>query len=424
MNDSTATEINARYNTSVYNGHLPQVEPEVKAGKAHVETLIALQAFTFASKIIHKNTTRAILLNANISFHEGYLGIEATDLEKSIKLEIPCDTSAAGAAILVPTSRILAILKASKAKKLSHVSFEVISSDTEFTKLKIEAGKNSYELDTMDPDEFPEIGSFNLDIDRLMIPMADFNEAVRRVAFSIAVERGRYALNGMYLEFTGTKLLTCGTDGKRLSMSEIDYECDSEDHLGNLNTIIPPRFLADAKAMFDENQHITYQALNGRIILRGKAKPLSKNDDTVTGVVEISQCLIEGNFPKFKDVIPQNRNTVISINRKDFLEALQDAAMMTSEESQAVKFFINTETNEWILSSRTPGAGKFEGKVDIKIDYVEDTEMSFDPRFIVDYVKQDKDADRIRVEMSGHKSPAMMYGAKGWSYLCSPINLE
>ena len=420
MNDSTATEINSRYNTKVYNGHLP---PVVKEGKAELNTLAALQAFTFAHKNINSKTTRAILLNANISFNEGFIGIEATDLESSIKLELPCDTPKSGAGVLVPTGRILSILKNAKSKKLETVTLEVVAIDEEI-KLKVTAGKNSYTLNTMDPEEFPEISSLDESIDTLQVPMETFNEAARRVIFAVAIERGCYALNGIYLSFKPKKIVTVGTDGKRLSMSEYDYKCDSDYYLKIENVIIPPKFLSDASGMFNHDHDVTLQITEGRIALRGKAHKISKTNENPTGYLELSHCLIEGNFPKFRDVIPKDCDTIIEIDRKKFIEAIKDAATMTSEEHQAVHFNIDTETNEWVLSSGTPEAGKFEGRVDIEVTSAPCTCIAFDPRFLMDYLKKDKDAETIRVEMKGLKTPGMFYGSKGWTYLCSPINLE
>ena len=120
----------------------------------------------------------------------------------------------------------------------------------------------------------------------------------------------------------------------------------------------------------------------------------------IGNIVFISK-LIDGSFPDYKRVIPQNNNNVLKINREILLSAVDRVSTIANEKSPVIKFKLlqnmlnlNTINNESSTASE-----------DLSINYAGDNiEIGFNSKYIMDIVNNLED-EEISINLKDNTSP-------------------
>jgi len=93
---------------------------------------------------------------------------------------------------------------------------------------------------------------------------------------------------------------------------------------------------------------------------------------------------VEGNFPKYEDIIPTDYDKKLTLSTEGALSAVRRASLLTSEESRGIKLSI--EKDKLVFSGRAPETGK--AQVDMPIDYKgEPIEIGFNPQYLIDALR-------------------------------------
>ena len=232
--------------------------------------------------------------------------ISGTDLELRIDREIDYHDEP----MLLPAYRLSAILKAATGD-------EVILKPNG-TSITVKCGAGSWTLPTEDVNEFPTWESHELKaICRL--PADQFCRAAKATIYATDSESSRYALGGVLVEVADGNPTWVATDGRRLAC----VETETDQAVDDSQTILPGRLvaLAASLAVGDGSVQIEADAKEVRFSLDGT---------TITGR------LVEGKFPRWRDVLgePEGEPTVIDV--VELLQSVQSAAIVTSEQSKGI----------------------------------------------------------------------------------------
>jgi len=220
--------------------------------------------------------------------------------------------------------------------------------------------------------------------------------------FSMSHDDTRYVLNGSLFLFKGKKLTIVATDGKRLSLVKKDIEKDGL----NKSIIVPSKTIyelnriledeGDIKIVFSENQ-VKFDLKNITVISR----------------------LIEGDFPNYEQVVPKEPQEKIMIQRSQFLDGIKRAALLTTQDSQSVKFEILK--NKIVVSKSSPNIGEVREEMDTLYKGQEIT-VGFNPNYIMDVLKVIPQ-DEIALEIFGSDKPAVIRIEDWFLYLALPMQL-
>ena len=240
----------------------------------------------------------------NVRLGDGLLS--GTDLELRIDREIDYHDEP----MLLPAYRLSAILKAATGD-------EVILKPNG-TSITVKCGAGSWTLPTEDVAEFPTWESHELKaICRL--PADQFCRAAKATIYATDSESSRYALGGVLVEVADGNPTWIATDGRRLAC----VETETDQAVDDSQTILPGRLvaLAASLAVGDGSVQIEADAKEVRFSLDGT---------TITGR------LVEGKFPRWRDVLgePEGEPTVIDV--AELLQSVQSAAIVTSEQSKGI----------------------------------------------------------------------------------------
>jgi DNA polymerase-3 subunit beta len=138
-----------------------------------------------------------------------------------------------------------------------------------------------------------------------------------------------------------------------------------------------------------------------------------------TGSTTISARLVEGRFPRWRDVFP-DRPEAIRVNALagPLLAAVRQAAIVTSEQSKGVDF--SFEPGQLVLSGRSAESG--ESRIEMPIDHAGPTvKIKMDPRFVADFLRALDGAAPIVIELTDAQSACVCRTEDGYGYVIMPL---
>jgi DNA polymerase-3 subunit beta len=219
------------------------------------------------------------------------------------------------------------------------------------------------------------------------------SQMIERTMYAASADETRYNLNGVFIEHlpdTG-KLRMVATDGHRLAY--VDRELGSPLEGLDSGVIIPRKGLSELKKLVDEEDadeiEIGFEGNNGLVRKQG---------------VTLVMRLIEGEFPNYRQVIPQKTGRHLVLNVDTLSQALRRVALLSSERSRAVKLEMSTGLLK--LSSNNPDLG--EASEEIDVDYTGDEiGIAFNARYLMDCLSA-CDAKEVRLSFQDQLSPAQI----------------
>jgi len=354
------------------------------------------EAFGLVSTITGQRSTNPITQNVLLTADKHGLEIRATDLEQSLKRTLgEVETKKAGKA-LVPASLLAGLLK--------DIRSETVEIKASGSTVEVKAGRDKFELNSADPDEFPKLPEVG-DGASITLKGGDFNLAIKRVGRSIAQEKGRYALNGVLLEPRKSALEFCGTDGRRLGYTKLAAKGSEV----NFQVIVPQKgYGLISKVIGNSEADVKIKLSENRLVA------------TIDGT-EVGTQLVEGQFPDYRSVIPKELDKQFVVSTEDFRLALNKARHLTSVESQAVRLEI--AKGELTLRSKSPASGQAEVKVEIEYDG-EEAVIGFDPQYILQGL-DGFDAGKMTFLFKDKDTGAVMHAGdrERFYYLVMPIDI-
>ena len=325
------------------------------------------QAFQLVSTVAATRDVKPVLQNVKVKTEESggttHLVLMATDGEMGIRrIVTQCDVSKPGAAI-IPAKRVRQILQ--------EVTSENVVMTSNDQMMSLECGSSRFQLATQPVDEFPDVYPFAEAAYHAVAP-GTFRELIKRTVFAIDADSARYALGGVLLEMLEGKIVGVATDGRRLGTQEIRAESVG-DHISDGVAIVPPRALTlIERAMADEPEAIK--------INMGSNRMLACSHDTT-----IFSRLIEGRFPKWRNIIPETTQLVsVPLPVGGFYSAVRQAAIVTSEKQPGVTF----KFSEGKLVLQGQGAEIGESVIEMPIAWQgKECHVKLDPAYLTDFLR-------------------------------------
>jgi DNA polymerase-3 subunit beta len=356
-----------------------------------------LHAFQTAASVAPSRSPKPILQNVKLEATGDGITLLATDLEIGIRVELAGFEVEASGAVVLPIGRFGSILRESTDEKL------LIDSDGSRTRV---SGRSSeFHLPTENPDEFPEIESFHEEKYHKVAARL-FRELVRRTTYATENESSRYALGGVLLEFTPNQIIGVGTDGRRLARQQGPAEAVNG-HESRENTIVPSRAmqLLD-KAIADNEEEIWVSARENNVLVRSLRTTVFTR-------------LVEGRFPKWRDVFPKTEQmAAIELTVGPMHAAVRQAAIVTSENHRGVDFTFG----DGKLSMAAHGAEYGEARVELPITYDgAEIMVTLDPRFVADFLRVLDSERTFTWYVRAGGTPVVTSTDDGYSYAIMPL---
>lgn len=357
-----------------------------------------LAAFSAVAPVAPARSPKPILQNVKLEAADGSATLLATDLEVAIRYQASgIDVQQPGAAVL-PTARFGQILR--------ECADETFAIEADDKNIRIQGERSTFNLSAENPAEFPSVATFD-EAAHYETSARLFKELVRRTIFATDNESSRYALGGVKMEWADGTLTGVGTDGRRLAKMEGALQAVGEPAAFGDATIVPsrPLQLID-RAVADDDAEVQIAVRQNEVLVRSPRAVIYTR-------------LLEGRFPRWRDVFPQRSNSVkIELPVAPFHAAVRQAAIVTSDESRGVDFTFGGGT--LVLSGHAAEVG--ESRIELPIAYDGDEiTITLDPRFVIEFLKVLSGDASFTLDLEDGDSAAVCTTDDGYGYVIMPL---
>ena len=268
------------------------------------------------------------LTNVLLETEGDTLRLSATDLDTTVITILPASVTTSGS-ITLP------------GKKLHEIIRELPEDEVRLSgtgnRITISCGNGSFSLTGNSSEQFPSLPSKS-GVEPASIPVDIFSDAIRKTSYAVARDDYRATLNGALLTINKSGFEMVATDGHRLSCISI----------GSLSSDVDIQALITQKAL----NLFAKLSSEGDVQIRFKGSQISfEFGDTV-----IFSRTIDGEYPPYRKVIPENNNNILKADRNELLSVLRRVKTMSNPSTHQIKFTL--EKNKVIIHAESADAGE------------------------------------------------------------------
>src|ERR1700747_3094729 len=371
--------------------------------KVTVERSELLRSLGHVHRAVERRNTIPILANVLLRAERAALSLKATDLDLEVTDTIAAE-AAPGGSTTVPAHMFYDIVR-----KLPEGAQIVLESSGDRAALAIRAGRSRFTLQTLPESDFPDLAAGDM-THKFGLKAADLKRLIDKTQFAISTEETRYYLNGIYLHAAGSNkaqtLRAVATDGHRLAQMELDLPKGAA---GMPGVIVPRKTVGEVQRLIEDNEaEVAIELSSGKIRF------------TIGNVVLTSK-LIDGTFPDYGRVIPQNNDKELVVDKQDFAAAVDRVSTISSERGRAVKLALSA--GKLVLSVTNPDSGS--ATEELEVEYASDPlDIGFKLAFLFDIAAQIEGEVAV-LKLADPGSPTLVQDkdSKGALYVLMPMRV-
>lgn len=312
--------------------------------------------------VVEKRATLPILANLLVETQSDGIRLGASDLEVTIRGKAKATVVKSGS-VTLPAAKLHEI---ARSLPDAEVQFKLL----ERHQVAIECERTRYRIAGQPRDDFPKFPEIDLS-KGLKLPGETLRQMIERVAFAITTEDPRYSLNGALLLLEPGRITLVATDGHRLAFTsrEVSLEVPGE----KLSVIVPRKALGEVAKLADDlgpEDEVVFGKAGNHVFF-------------VVGPHVLTSTILEGNFPRYENVMPGSSATDLVIPTADLSDAVRRVSLLAGDRyGRAVRLALTAGRLE--LSSETEMG---EAHETLGVDY-EGTEMviGFNARYLLDFL--------------------------------------
>lgn len=349
--------------------------------------------------VVERRQTLPILANVLLNAQSNKLSITATDLEVELKTTAvaQCDEELD---FTLPARKLIDICKA--LPESAEITIQI-----EDEKAVIRSGRSRFTLSLLPAQDYPIIEPSATN-ETITVKQSSFKRLLEKTQFAMAQQDVRYYLNGMLLEIKDGTLRTVATDGHRLAMSELKDAADPDLDL-DLQVIIPRKAVIELIRLLDASDSEI------RIDLSSNHVRFHMGETLFTSK------LIDGRFPDYQRVMPENANKRMLANKELLKRSLQRASILSNEKYRGIRF----KLNNGLLQLQAHNPEQEEAEEEIEVDFNEgEITIGFNVGYVLD-VLSSLSGDEVEMMLQDSNNSVMVseQGSTCEQYVIMPMRL-
>ncbi|MBM7606733.1 DNA polymerase-3 subunit beta [Metabacillus crassostreae] len=347
-----------------------------------------VQSVQDVMKAVSSRTTIPILTGIKIVAHSEGVTLTGSDSDISIESFIPAEEDDKENVEVIQAGSVVLQAKffSEIVKKLPKDIVEIEVGNHHSTTIR--SGKAEFSLNGLDAEEYPHLPQIEEE-NIFKIPTDLLKAMVRQTVFAVSTSETRPILTGVNWKLENGELICIATDSHRLALRKAMI--DSE-NLETYNVVIPGKSLSElSKILDDTNELIEIVITENQVLFKAK------------NLLFFSR-LLDGNYPDTSRLIPADSKTNLTLNSKDFLQAIDRASLLAKEaRNNVVK--LSTFTDGLIeISSNSPEIGKVSEEIQAEEVQGEELKISFSAKYVMDALKA-LEGTEINVNFTGAMRP-------------------
>lgn len=350
-----------------------------------------------AARAVSSRSSLPILGHLLIRTQEGKIRLAATDLEIGVECSTPANVEEEGS-LTAPARVFTEILS-------TLPDGDVVLSVDEGNRVTIKCGTSDYQILGLPPEEFPMLPEVKDEVSFKIDPGA-LKSAIQKTIFAVSQDESRASLTGVLLMIEEESVRLVSTDTHRLCMAD----CPITEVKGEASAIIPGRALGELQRVVEHTEEpVTVNVSPSQILFH--------IDDTV-----LITRLIEGQFPNFQKVIPQEHTKNLIVPTEQLQQAARRAAIVARDDSNRI--VIRTADSKLTVTAESSTVGRAYEEVDV-VREGEDVEMAFSSKYLLDFLGV-IETEAIEMLLSGNLSPALLkpQDNESYHYVLMPMQIR
>ena len=354
-----------------------------------------LNALTIVSKGTSSRSTLPVLSGVYIKADADGLTMQATDLERSIRYDVRALVEEPGETV-VPEKLLLDIVK-----NLPDAAVELKSQDDS---VLVSCDASTFILKSLNPEDFPEFPQVDID-NHITIPFSEFCSMVKRVAKVASRDQSRAVLTGVLISTTDSGIRMVATDSYRLAITE----AQTPDTKEGFEVLVAGTFLQEVASLPLLEENIEIGLSDNQVVFRYQNMVLINRR-------------IEGNFPNYKQLIPNTYATKTCFVTDELITAIRRVGLVGNS-SLPIKFDINTDTHDTSISSTTQDIGSATETLSCEVSG-ENAVIAFNHQYLLDGLTS-VSTSRVFLETQSSLKPGIFRSDEdeNFLYLIMPVRI-
>jgi DNA polymerase-3 subunit beta len=268
---------------------------------------------------------------------------------------------------------------------------------------RISAGRSQFAVRLLPADDFPRLPEASAD--EVTLDAAALAEALRQVVRAASHDDARPILTGVLMAAEGDGLRLVATDSYRLAVRDLPGASVLREGQA---VLVPSKALGELGRVLSGADTVTLR--------------LAERDASfVVGDARLTTRLIEGEFPNYRQLIPNTQPNRLTVGREPLLDALRRVKLL-AREATPVRITLKPDGIE--LSAITQDVGQAHEDLDAKYEGAEMV-IAFNPEYLSDGVEA-VEGDEVTLETVDALKPAVVRSveSKDYLYLLMPVRVS
>ncbi len=324
--------------------------------------------------------------------------LASTDMELSLRLSLKAVVEKEGAAVL-PGRLVTDIVRSMPVGDVK-IDFNEKEQMAEIT-----SSSADFKVNCLPADDFPRLPSMPED-GAFEVEAGPMIQTVNTVARAASRDETRPVLTGVLVKFSQDKIKMVATDSYRLSVRETEVKST----VAEKKEVIVPRASLEELARLcgaGEEEKVSVGVADGQIIF-GSADIL------------LTSRLIEGKFPNYQQLLPEEFKYEVEIDREELLEVVRRVGLMAQKNAP---LRLKLEEGKLVVSALTPQVG--EARESLPVPFKdEEVEIGFNPEFLRDGIESVSE-EKVVLRLISPLRPGLLKGSSdAFLYLIMPVRLS
>jgi DNA polymerase-3 subunit beta len=337
-----------------------------------------------------------VLLQAS----ESRLDLFSTDMELSIKASLATAIERDGE-IVVPARLFSDVVR--------NLPGEEVVIEAGDAAVKVTAGRAEFSLNAWSASDFPQTSTFDTS-GAFAMGREPFVETLSKVGRAASRDETRPILTGVLMTILGDTLKMVATDSYRLAVKETKLEKALETEV---QAIVPVKALSEVARL------AAAMGAGDIEVAVGENQALFKLADPA-GDVWVASRLIDGQFPNYKQLLPDSFDHEVTLAKDEFMAAARRVSLLAQKNAPLRLSFAE---HKLTMKALTQDVGQAEEALDVDFGG-EAFEIGFNPAYLIDGIDAIDDAG-VLLRFTSPLRPGLISGSDGgFVYLIMPIRLS
>lgn len=275
-----------------------------------------------------------------------------------------------------------------------------------------------YQMRGMGAEEFPELPQVKKGL-AIQLSVEALTEGLGGSLFATSSDETKQVLTGVHLTMQQDSVEFAATDGHRLAVvlttnQNADEDTEVTSDTAPLEFTLPARALRELERMVGMRQSSEAVLLHfeqGQIVFQG-------------GEHRLTSRTLEGQYPAYRQLIPNQFQRQITIDRRQLLSAVERIAVLADQKNNIVKFSINSENQELSISVEAQDVGSGRESMPAQVAG-ESLDIAFNVKYLIDGLKA-LSTSEIQMQMNTADTPVILtpLGGLKMTYLIMPVQIR